>query len=261
MEKFSESELFRLTSKKMENRFWRSISSSRFKSLMYINEKTCVTNSLRKTYAHIYPRQLGCSILYESKLRMLKSVYSLKAFAESEGMELFSGYSDTDSYLYGIKNVDMNKYPTPASFRKAFNEKCYYLFDELEQNELGLATYEVGDDTEIVEVCSICPKTYSLKMVNRETGEVKYKLRAKGVSRSIAEEKLNHELYKSVVTGDIFMEEESPELTAAVKMIKSSKLSIKTIEAKKKVLPYLDLKSKSYKTTSGKYVYKIFGEN
>ena len=256
-ERHSEAEIHRLKDDKSSAHFQRSISTTRFKSLMAVDENIAIVNSMKVKYQHCYLRQIGSAILWESKLIVLKLVYKLYDFASKYGMTLNSIYSDTDSYYYYLDNFC---FKDEDDFRDSFNKEYGKIFDQDESGDMGYFSDEIGMEYSVEEFVSVAPKSYSIKLKEKSTGKLKTKVKAKGISRDIAAQMLNFELYKSIATNDIFKDFENQELTAAFKQIKASKLQIKTIECRKKIAPLVDMKTFNRVSSKGVHIYKIFGE-
>lgn len=240
------------------------ISSCRFKSLLRSGEKVIMSKQ-KGSYELSYPIPLGTAILYESKLLMTKFIYGIWDFLQEKSrvefpLSFHPCMTDTDSYFFSIGNFG-HYWASIDEFSFEFNENKYKVFDtsahadpKLQHpethSELGYVTNETGGKA-IESFWGLCSKVYSF----REAGEEGYDLKGKGISKAAKTKFLSHELYRKVVTGEIF-EEDRENLRYDFTQISAGKLALTNQACRKQLVTLVD--TKSHYAENGTE-YAIFG--
>lgn len=253
----------------------KRVSSLKLKSMLKVGDSV-VLNSHKSSISFDYPIMLGSAILFESKNMMSKAVYGIYDFLEKKGCEMEPLMTDTDSYFFNAKNFK-NVWNDYEGFASEYNKTCGPLFDTSgfkEENRihstedaLGMFTNE-ADGCEVKEFVGICAKVYSYTTDKDES-----KVKGKGIHKNVAKEKLSHEIYKRVVTGEIFNIEKdvvqedgslasgkdniNPFINSytAMRIDSSRSLKMKNIEIVKPLVSLVDIKSRSVDGIN----YEIYG--
>jgi hypothetical protein len=152
-----------------------SISSLRFKSLYHAGDKTLI-NSTKSTYSLSYPLSLGSAILWESKIIMIRFVYSLYDYLGKHGLKMNPLITDTDSYYTHIPDF-LTKFDSIDQFTFKFNNEVYKVFDTTankpeyqmpETHEEFCCMKNETKNKTMVEFNGICSKVYSKELVKAQ---------------------------------------------------------------------------------------------
>ena len=213
-----------------------SISSLRFKSMYHAGGKTLI-NSTKSSYSLSYPLSLGSAILWESKIIMIRFVYSLYEYLKKHGLTMNPLITDTDSYYVHIPDF-LTKFDSIDQFTFKFNSECYKVFDttankpEFQMPETHEEFCCMKNETKnktITEFNGVCSKVYS------KNGTVK----GKGVPEKLQKKHLSNELYRSIIDGTGLLEDH----TCSYGNFSTKKLKIENIKINKAYVSFVDIKS------------------
>ena len=237
-----------------------TISSMRFKSLLKIEDK-CIVSTMKSSYDLSYPLMLGSAILFESKLIMSKFVYKMYDWLQGfKDVSMVPLMTDTDSYVFHIKNIQQYFPKGRQQFGYTFNKECYSCFDttgwseEFSMPETHEALCHMKDETkgkQIIEFNGVAAKCYSFIT---EDGEEFIK--GKGISKSLKKTYLKNKLYRDTIDGTIFGEEyKNKSLTCEFGMINSRNMMLYNTDVKKSLVTIVDLKSYYTKNGQEHFIY------
>lgn len=248
----------------------KAISSMRFKSLLKVGDK-CMVSMMKSSYDLPYPLMVGSAILFESKLLMSRFIYTMYDWLETmepkdgeEKVSLFSIYTDTDSSVFQLKNIQ-NHFKSRQEFGYAFNKQCYSLFDttgwdaKYSMPETHDALAHLKDETkgkQIIEFNAVTAKCYSCLLEADANGKHELMLKGKGINKSLQKLYLSHKLYGDVITGKIFTEEyDDVSLSCSFGTINSKQMKLFNTDVKKSIVTIVDLKSYYSENSEHHYIY------
>ena len=222
------------------------------KSFNIINENLVVVNKKPSIIKLKKPLAVGFSILELSKLFMYRSYYDVfqKHFGEKN---ISLCFSDTDSFLFQIKNKNLESEKTKLKHIFDFSKypKSHPLFDESKANQLFYFKDELKGKAAITHFIGLRPKCYSMKITElncKEKNSHKEKKVCKGLKKSSIATQLSFDDYEKCLR-------DATLIYKSFKSLKSKNHRIKTCYQRKIALSAMD--SKRYILNCGHHTLSL----
>ena len=211
-----------------KEKFRKIIAKPNFNRAVIFSEELAALHVNKTQLTLNKPIYVGMSILDLSKHLMFDWYYNVLKERYNENCTMC--YTDTDSYILEIKDNDI--YKTMGEMADHFDTsdfpRDHPLYSELNKKVLGKFKDELNS-IPIAEYIGLRPKMYTILT---EKKEIK---KAKGVTKSVLEKKINFDNYKDTLTNSNVQNHK-------MNMIRSQKHQIYGISVNKTTLSPLDTK-------------------